>query len=92
MARSPCRSSLERVGGNPEANHGWKLQLDFARANVLFGLASTRDLLAVVAVLASLYPVVTVVLARLVLGERLAAWQRLGGAAAIGGAALVAVG
>ncbi len=61
-------------------------------ANVLFGLASTRDLLAVVAVLASLYPVVTVVLARLVLGERLAASQRLGGAAAIGGAALVAVG
>jgi drug/metabolite transporter (DMT)-like permease len=61
-------------------------------ANVLFGLASTRGLLAVVSVLASLYPVVTVVLARLVLGERLAASQRLGGAAAIGGAALVAAG
>ena len=30
VARSPCRSSLERVGGNPEANHGWKLQLDAA--------------------------------------------------------------
>ena len=61
-------------------------------ANVLFGLASTRGLLAVVSVLASLYPVVTVVLARFVLGERLAPSQRLGGAAAIGGAALVAAG
>jgi drug/metabolite transporter (DMT)-like permease len=61
-------------------------------ANVLFGLASTRGLLAVVSVLASLYPVVTVVLARVVLGERLAISQRLGGAGAIAGAALVAAG
>jgi drug/metabolite transporter (DMT)-like permease len=61
-------------------------------ANVLFGLASTRGLLAVVAVLASLYPVVTVVLARIVLGERLAISQRLGGAGAIAGATLVAAG
>jgi drug/metabolite transporter (DMT)-like permease len=61
-------------------------------ANVLFGLASTRGLLAVAAVLASLYPVVTVALARIVLGERLAASQRLGGAGAIAGAALVAAG
>jgi drug/metabolite transporter (DMT)-like permease len=61
-------------------------------ANVLFGLASTRGLLAVVSVLASLYPVVTVVLARIVLGERLAISQRVGGAGAIAGAALVAAG
>jgi drug/metabolite transporter (DMT)-like permease len=61
-------------------------------ANVLFGLASTRGLLAVVSVLASLYPVVTVALARLVLGERLALSQRLGGGGAIAGAALVASG
>lgn len=61
-------------------------------ANVLFGLASTRGLLAVVSVLASLYPVVTVALARLVLGERLAVSQRLGGAGAIAGASLVASG
>jgi drug/metabolite transporter (DMT)-like permease len=61
-------------------------------ANVLFGLASTRGLLAVVSVLASLYPVVTVALARIVLKERLAVSQRLGGAGAIAGAALVASG
>jgi drug/metabolite transporter (DMT)-like permease len=61
-------------------------------ATALFGLASTRGLLAVVSVLASLYPVVTVALARIVLGERLALSQRLGGAGAIAGAALVAAG
>jgi drug/metabolite transporter (DMT)-like permease len=61
-------------------------------ANVLFGLASTRGLLAVASVLASLYPVVTVALARIVLGERLAASQRLGGSGAMAGAALVAAG
>ena len=61
-------------------------------ANVLFGLATTRGLLAVVSLLASLYPVVTVALARILLGERLALSQRLGGAGAIAGAALVASG
>ena len=61
-------------------------------ATALFGLASTRGLLAVISVLASLYPVVTVALARIVLGERLALSQRLGGAGAIAGAALVAAG
>ena len=61
-------------------------------ATALFGLASTRGLLAVISVLASLYPVVTVALARVVLGERLALSQRLGGAGAIAGAALVASG
>ena len=49
-------------------------------------------LLAVISVLASLYHVVTVALARGVLGERLARSQRLGGAGAIAGAALVAAG
>jgi drug/metabolite transporter (DMT)-like permease len=61
-------------------------------ANALFALATTRGLLSVVSVLASLYPVVTVVLARALLGERLAASQRAGGAAALAGAALIASG
>lgn len=61
-------------------------------ANVLFALATTRGLLAVVSVLAALYPVVTVVLARLLLGERLDAVQRAGGTAALAGAALIAAG
>jgi drug/metabolite transporter (DMT)-like permease len=58
-------------------------------ANVLFGLATTKGLISVVAVLASLYPVVTVVLARLVLGERISAPQRVGAGTALAGAAMI---
>ena len=56
-------------------------------ANVLFGLATTRGFLSVVSVLASLYPVVTVVLAAVVPARALAASQRLGVAAPLAGAA-----
>lgn len=47
-------------------------------ANALFSLASQHGLLAVVSVLGSLFPLVTVVLAHLVLHERISAVQRLG--------------
>ncbi len=47
-------------------------------ANACFALGTDTGLLSVVAVLASLYPVTTVVLARAVLGERLATVQALG--------------
>ncbi|MBE0611898.1 MAG: EamA family transporter, partial [Dehalococcoidia bacterium] len=61
-------------------------------ANGAFALASTRGNLAVVSVLASLYPVVTVGLARVFTNERLTV-ARVGGAAlALAGAALVSVG
>jgi len=61
-------------------------------ANVAVAAASTEGAIGIVAVLSALYPVVTVVLARLVLGERLSASRRAGGVLALGGAALVAVG
>lgn len=61
-------------------------------ANVLFGLASTRGLLSVVAVLSSLYPVVTVALAAVLLHERIAPTQRVGVAGALAGAALITAG
>ena len=61
-------------------------------ANVLVAFATTKDAAGVVAVLSALYPVVTVVLARLLLGERLSASRRAGGAVALAGAALVAAG
>lgn len=61
-------------------------------ANVLIAAASTHGAAGVVAVLSSLYPVVTIVLAWLVLGERLGRAKRVGGAVAIAGAALVAIG
>jgi drug/metabolite transporter (DMT)-like permease len=61
-------------------------------ANVLVAEATTRGAVGIAAVLSSLYPVVTVVLAWLVLGERLGVPKRVGGAAALAGAALVAAG
>jgi drug/metabolite transporter (DMT)-like permease len=61
-------------------------------ANVLFTFATTRGLLSLVAVLGSAYPVVTVVLAHVVLGERLHPLQRVGAAGALVGAALISAG
>ena len=58
-------------------------------ANALFALASARGLLAVVSVLGSLYPISTVVLAHLLLGERITRTQQGGVAAALVGVALV---
>ena len=60
-------------------------------ANALFALASSRGQVSVASVLASLYPVVTAVLARLVLDERLARVQQAGVVLAVGGAVLIAV-
>ena len=59
-------------------------------ANALFALASQRGLLSVVAVLGSLFPVVTVLLAHLVLHERISRVQFLGIAVALVGVAVVA--
>jgi drug/metabolite transporter (DMT)-like permease len=61
-------------------------------ANVCIAFATTLGAAGIVAVLSALYPIVTVVLARLVLKERLGVAQRMGGAVALSGAALVAAG
>lgn len=61
-------------------------------ANLAFGLASTRDDVSVVAVLGSLYPVMTVLLARVLHGERLATVQTIGVAGALAGVAMIAAG
>ncbi len=66
-------------------------QLDLA-ATGLYALANTKGLLSVVAVVGSLYPVVTVLLARAVLSERLHRSQAAGVALAFAGVALVAAG
>jgi drug/metabolite transporter (DMT)-like permease len=61
-------------------------------ANGLFAIASREGLLSLVSVAGSLYPVTTIILARVVLGERLARLQRLGVALALAGVALIAAG
>jgi drug/metabolite transporter (DMT)-like permease len=63
-----------------------------AGANGLYAAASTRGLLSVVAVLGALYPVSTVLLARVVLGERVRRIQEVGIVAALAGVALIAAG
>jgi drug/metabolite transporter (DMT)-like permease len=61
-------------------------------ANLLFALASTHGLVSLVGLLGSLYPVVTVLLARGVLRERLGAVQWAGVAAALTGVAMISGG
>lgn len=61
-------------------------------ANLAFGAASRRDDVSVVSVLGSLYPVMTVLLARFVLGERLGRAQTWGVAGALAGVVLIATG
>jgi drug/metabolite transporter (DMT)-like permease len=61
-------------------------------ANVFVAAATTHGSAGIVAVLSALYPLVTVVLAWLVLGEHLPIGKRLGGGVALLGAALVAAG
>lgn len=59
-------------------------------ANLAFAAASVGAVLAVVAILGSLYPAVTVVLARMMLGERLTRLQQVGLVLALAGIALIA--
>jgi drug/metabolite transporter (DMT)-like permease len=61
-------------------------------ANSLFALATQRGLLSLVAVAGSLYSAVTVLLARFVLGERLAQPQQGGVVLALVGVAAIAAG
>ncbi|MDQ2969422.1 MAG: DMT family transporter [Actinomycetota bacterium] len=60
--------------------------------NFLFAAASTSGLVSITSVLASLYPIVTVLLARLVLKERVARSQEVGIALTLAGVALISAG
>jgi drug/metabolite transporter (DMT)-like permease len=82
-ARGPSRRLLWMLIGVGIADTG---------ATFLYAAASTRGLLSIVAVLASLYPVVIVVLARVLLSERVARPQLVGVAVALVGVALISAG
>ena len=60
--------------------------------NLLFAAASTSGLVSVTSVLASLYPIITVVLARIVLAERVARSQEAGIVLTLAGVALISAG
>ena len=80
----------------PQSSRGWLLLVGVGVADtgatLLYAAASTRGLLSIVAVLSSLYPIVIVVLARLLLSERIARPQLAGVAVALAGVALVSAG
>ena len=61
-------------------------------ANTSFAIASTEGLVSVVGVCSSLYPVVTVLLARLLLDERTRSLQLVGVALALGGVVAIGAG
>lgn len=61
-------------------------------ANGLYALATRHGLLSVIAVAASLYPLVTVLLARVLLGERVQRIQEVGIITAVAGVGLIAAG
>lgn len=60
-------------------------------ANALFATASSRGQVSVGSVLGSLYPVATILLARVLLGERLRPIQQAGVVCALAGAALISL-
>jgi drug/metabolite transporter (DMT)-like permease len=61
-------------------------------ANALFGIATTVGLLSVVGVLGSLFPAVTVILARVVLRERVTRVQEAGVVAVLIGVVAISAG
>jgi drug/metabolite transporter (DMT)-like permease len=79
-------TGLQRRDLLPIAIVGWT----DAGANGLYGLATRHGLVSVTAVLASLYPAVTVLLARFVEGERMRPIQNIGVGLAMCGVVLLA--
>jgi len=61
-------------------------------ATALYAVANTKGALSIVSVVGSLYPVMTLLLARVVLGERIRPLQQAGVAAALTGVAMIAAG
>jgi drug/metabolite transporter (DMT)-like permease len=82
MRPPPGRTALVLVGAGT---------LDCG-ATALYAVANTKGALSIVSVVGSLYPVMTLILARAVLGERIRRVQQIGVAAALAGVAMIAAG
>lgn len=86
VARRPLRI--------PRGNLHWLVLVGLldSSANTLYALAADHGLLSLVSVLASLYPLTTVLLAQALLREHVSRHQKLGIAAALAGVALISAG
>lgn len=84
---------LRTVGGTRAADLRWLLPIGLGDlgANALFATASGLGMVSVVAVLSSLYPVVTILLARVLLHERLQRIQVVGVVVSLAGVAALSV-
>jgi len=80
--------------GVPGRVLGWLALIGFGDmfGNLLFAASSASGLVSITSVLASLYPIVTVVLARIVLAERVARSQEAGIGLTLAGVALISAG
>ncbi|MEJ7708229.1 MAG: DMT family transporter [Nocardioidaceae bacterium] len=82
------------TGGIEQRDYSWLLIIAAGDlgANLFFGIASTMGYVSITSVLSSLFPVVTVLLARAVLKERLKPVQIAGAAVTMLGVALISAG
>ena len=90
-----CVAAVTRDLRLPEARGGWLAALTGitgAPATICYFLATHHGLLAITAVITSLYPAVTILLARVLLGERLTAFRLTGLLLAAASVSLIAVG
>ncbi len=80
--------------GVPGRVLGWLALIGFGDmfGNLLFAASSASGLVSITSVLASLYPIVTVVLARIVLAERVGRSQEAGIGLTLAGVALISAG
>jgi drug/metabolite transporter (DMT)-like permease len=89
-------AALALKPGGRVAGRSWLLLIAIGAldltANGLYALATRHGLLSVVAVAASLYPLATVLLARIVLGERVRRVQEVGIVVALTGVVLISAG
>jgi len=94
VVASVCLAAVTRQLGLPPAGTRWLSVLagiTAAAATFSYFLATHRGLLAVTAVITSLYPAGTILLARVLLGERLTAVRIIGLCLAASSVGLIAV-
>lgn len=86
--------ALRSIGGLDRTDIWPLIAIGFfdVAANLMYALASNRGYVSIVSVLGSLYPVMTVLLARAILHERLRSIQLLGVAVTLAGVAIISAG